>query len=292
MSRIWRITVIASVCLVLSMASPFSVFAVDPNLLLGASGGHNNNKHNFSRYSTRASGPKAIDTTDDYSTRICIYCHTPHGATPQSPLWNRKDPTSMGAFPLFGSALGLAIVDDPATKSAAQYGTDPDGYPNGATKLCLSCHDGATAIGQMANGRTIAMSSTNMDYAGADAYTFNPATQSAKITNSHPVSFKYDATVAGLINAYFGYAAGNTGYVTPANPDQWLDSKSRVQCTTCHNPHQDTRIDTATVTGYTLPFWRNYTGDDVADYDNTCNVCHIGPTAQSYLPSPPPPTHP
>lgn len=272
----------------LMIASPVSVFAVDPNLLLGASGGFNDNRHNFSRFSTKASGPKAVDSSDDYSTRICIYCHTPHGGRPQTPLWNRNDPAS-GAFPLFGSALGLAIVDDPAAKSAAQYGTDPEGYPNGATKLCLSCHDGATAIGQMANGRTIAMSSLRMDYAGADTYTFNPATQSAKIANSHPVSFKYDATVAGLINVYHGYTAGNTGYLPPVDPSKWLDSKNRVQCTTCHNPHQDTRIDTATVTGYTLPFWRNYTGDDVADYDNTCIVCHIGPTTQTFGA---PPTHP
>jgi len=287
MLRNKSISAILAVLAVLTLATPVSVFAVDPNLLLGASGGNNGNRHNFSRLSTKPSGPKAVDSGDDYSTRICIYCHTPHGGAPQSPLWNRLDPASMGSFQLFGSALGLAIVDDPAAKAAAEYGTDADGYPNGATKLCLSCHDGATAIGQMANGRAIALSSTHMDYAGSDTFTFNPATQSAKIANSHPVSFKYDLTVASLINTYHGYLAGNTGYIPPADPANWLDSKNRVQCTTCHNPHQDTRLDT--VNGYTLPFWRNYTGDDAADYDNTCIVCHIGPTLQNFGA---PPTHP
>lgn len=256
------------------LLTPVSVMAVivDPTLLLGAgtNPGENANKHNFSKQATH-SGPKAIDDgpNSDYDTRICIYCHTPHGGTPDTPLWNRKNPVS--SFNLFGEGLGggagLAIINDPTAQGAADYSTSqPDGYPNGATKMCLSCHDGATAIGQMANGAVIAMTQNTIT---DPAMTFNPTTQSSKIAGSHPVSFIYNAAVAAAINAY----PSSTGtYVAPtgAAAKFWLDGNSRMQCTTCHNPHQDTRQ----VSNYDLPFWKNYNNDEANDYDGTCVVCH------------------
>ena len=39
-------------------------------------------KHNFGLLS--AAGVKSAD-----SSEICVFCHTPHNADPQAPLWNR-----------------------------------------------------------------------------------------------------------------------------------------------------------------------------------------------------------
>ena len=40
-------------------------------------------KHNLS-----VSGPGPVRALTE--TRICIFCHTPHNASPRSPLWNKE----------------------------------------------------------------------------------------------------------------------------------------------------------------------------------------------------------
>ncbi len=262
-----------SVLTLVFSAAPDRLLAVNlsahQDLLLGYNNGVNDNPHNLSRLATH-SGPKAVDDgpDSDYDTRICVYCHTPHGGTPQTPLWNRKNPVRMGSFPLYNSSV-LAI-DDAGIVASSKYvtnGTNGVEYPNGATKLCLSCHDGATAIGEMANGVTIAMTQSTIT---DKTKIFDPLDNTTlDFAASHPVSFVYDATVAAYITAQ----PGKSGYILPSDPDVKLDSQNRMQCTTCHNPHLDTNNGST----YTLPFWANYDSggtDEQADYDATCAQCH------------------
>lgn len=263
----------AVILALLFSAVPQRLLAVDPTLLLGYNGGVNDNPHNLSRLATH-SGPKAVDDgpNSDNDTRICVYCHTPHGGTPQTPLWNRKNPVRMGSFPLFDNGPDSAriAIDDAAITATSKYepnGTNGVEYPNGATKLCLSCHDGATAIGEMANGVSIAMTQNTIT---DKTKIFDPLDNTTNdFAASHPVSFVYDATVAAYISAQ----PGKSVYSLPADPDVRLDGQSRMQCTTCHNPHLDTNNGTT----YTLPFWANYDSngtDEQADYDATCAQCH------------------
>jgi hypothetical protein len=49
----------------------------------GANTGILNTKHNLS-----VSGPGPYKATIE--DRICVFCHTPHNASPQTPLWNKK----------------------------------------------------------------------------------------------------------------------------------------------------------------------------------------------------------
>ncbi len=248
---------------------PGRLLAVDPTLLLGYNNGVNSNPHNLSKMATHG-GPKAVDDgPDSYDdTRICVYCHTPHGGTPQTPLWNRKNPVRMGSFPLYNSTV-LAI-DDPAITGTTKYelnGTNGVEYPNGATKLCLSCHDGATAIGEMANGTTIAMTQSTITKKTKIFDPLDPTTND--FAKTHPVSFVYNASVA----AYISSQPGKSVYSLPTDPDVRLDGQSRMQCTTCHNPH----VDTNNGSTYTLPFWANYDSngtDEQGDYDATCAQCH------------------
>ena len=218
----------------------------------------NTNPHNLS--SSSASGINAVVGETD---EICIFCHTPHSASSRGALWNRPDITTAlggGAFPIYGQDGNLRI-DDADLVGVTGYAVG-GGYPNGASRLCLSCHDGVTAIGELipASGGVIAPSLGPM------------TTMVIDLSTSHPISFTYDAAVVlPALNAKPGVTADQYKM-----PDAGiLDGDSRMQCTACHDPHTDTREGT-----YTLPMWRNFTGDDttplVNDYDMTCGQCHIG----------------
>lgn len=264
---------------------PAAAWGVVDSRSLGYGGGVNRNPHNLSRQSENANGIRAINTGDPYETQICVFCHTPHGATPQTPLWNRPSPDTMGNFPTFNAiyvqdfstnfgiddtnALGASTVVATTKYDANQtYGE----YPNGATKLCLSCHDGVTAIGTLANGRTIQMAAGKDTLKNAGSAMFwDPVNGGGMdFSRSHPVSFVYTDAVA----VYLG-GVKTEGYVSSV-PTAILDSQSRMQCTTCHDPHLDTKdTDNFPPGTYTLPFWRNRaTANPGTDYDNTCGACH------------------
>lgn len=209
---------------------------------LGHNNGANDNPHNLSSLSGNA---KEADT----ETQICIFCHTPHSARANTPLWGRPDPTGPGGG--FQIRAGLYISD---IVTDTEYSTAND-YPNGTSKLCLSCHDGVTAMGIL-SGNEIVMKSGS-DYAAA-----------VELTTSHPISFIYNATVV----AYLDTVTPPGSYILPAAGSGYLEIDSagitRVQCTSCHQPHQDTK---GTGSGI-YPFWK---GDGLAsDYDPVCQACH------------------
>ena len=206
------------------------------------------NAHNLSSTSTNAVRAAT-------ETRICVFCHTPHGAVAQTALWNRNDPDSMGSFPLYSSAT--LNIDDAGIVDLSGYNTTD--YPNGASRMCLSCHDGVTAIGEVVNGTTINMTHDTLNDYGSGTI---------DLATSHPISFVFDAAVRDAINS----AEGGTNYQLSGNAKVATDDANQMQCTTCHDPHNDTR--NAGV--YDLPFWSNFSGDDLADYDNTCQACHLG----------------
>src|SRR5437879_5236460 len=83
-----------------------------------------NSPHNLS-----ASGPGAIRASSEQE--VCIFCHAPHNASPIQPVWNRNMPVS--AYTVYTSNSLDAVP----------------GQPTGSSKLCLSCHDGAIAIGSV-----------------------------------------------------------------------------------------------------------------------------------------------
>lgn len=72
------------------------------------------------------------DAYADYN-EVCVYCHTPHAASADAPLWNRPSPTS-----------NYTLYSNPATGVAA-------GAPGKASVVCLSCHDGTIAVDTILN---------------------------------------------------------------------------------------------------------------------------------------------
>jgi hypothetical protein len=230
---------------------------------LGDAAGNNANPHNLSSLSQNT-----IESTN--STEICVFCHTPHGATPKSTLWGRPDPANMGSFPTFdqtrvrdgSDVLGIA---EATIVLSSKYGVNDanNEYPNGASKLCLSCHDGVTALGVTVRGVDLEVYGTVMPVGNSRI----------NLATSHPISFYYTPAIVTNINALPKSAT----YTMPTTIP--LDWDNRVQCTICHEPHKDTKEGT-----YTLPFWRTAGkfADQTADYNAICNECH---TAGYYTPS-------
>jgi predicted CXXCH cytochrome family protein len=158
-------------------------------------------KHNLS-----ASGPGPIRVAGTQG--VCIFCHTPHAANPIGPLWNRRDPGTY--YQVYRSSTLTATV----------------GQPTGTSRMCLSCHDGTIALTQTYNSNnalpgSVYITPQDRGYIGTD------------LTDDHPISFTYDSALA----------AKNTQLRDPASIPKALelDQNHQLQCTTCHDPHNDSR---------------------------------------------------
>ncbi|HSV15481.1 MAG TPA: cytochrome c3 family protein [Tepidisphaeraceae bacterium] len=162
-----------------------------------------NTPHNLS-----ASGPGTVKSTNEQ--QICIFCHTPHNATPIQPLWNRALPAS--AYRVYASNTLQA----------------KPGQPTGSSKLCLSCHDGTIAVGSV--------NSRNQQIQMVGGITTLPPGASnlgTDLSDDHPISFRYDASLVSL----------NPNLRDPGTlpaPVQ-LDSNKELQCTSCHSAHDDSK---------------------------------------------------
>lgn len=277
------------------LAAPYAG-AVCPDEALPGSVTCTENRHNLSSNATHG-GVRSADPLAGGTDQICIFCHTPHGAAAEGPLWNRNAPS--GPFPLYSGALAIkgtipGALNANAPNSTKYRTTDPGNptfvYPNGASRLCMSCHDGVTAINILRNSGSIAMiaNATKLDPdgslkgilpnigigAGTAIHTI------IDLSTSHPISFVYnDNIVENIINpAYLNSSPPLPDrYLGPKDfvsiVDTPLDSESRMQCTTCHDPH----FDTSLVDGTLPPFWRQTTATGTGSatpYEAVCNNCH------------------
>lgn len=234
------------------------------------------NKHNLSGLNT-APGvtyrAKTLmeDPTNIRGQQICIFCHTPHNANVegQAPLWNRK----------FSSETFQRYSTD--TLQIRKFEKIPDAnygvgaQPTGSSKLCLSCHDGASSLGTVKSGPPIAMKN-DVDIISGLA-SFNPTNTNKMKTGHHPVSFVYNAAVLDAIKAGRGTAL----FQLPDPAKAKLDKQSRMQCTTCHDAHQNMSNDTdfysspGNETRKIAPFWvYGVNNSGSADQEAVCTTCH------------------
>jgi len=206
-------------------------------------------------------------TNNPLGQQICIFCHTPHNANVvgQAPLWNRK--FSSENFQRYSSStLQIRKI------SAAQYASGAQ--PTGSSKLCLSCHDGVSRLGDLYSGASITMVRDVI----TGLSSFNPSTNKMK-SGHHPVSFVYNAEIAATINA----ARTPTVFTMPGLTQVKLDKLGRMQCTTCHDAHQNMSNDTEcyggdcdnTNTRKVAPFWvYGVSGVASTDAQAVCTTCH------------------
>jgi len=164
---------------------------------VAAAGDLRGSKHNLS-----ISGPGSIvaDTED----RLCVFCHTPHNASPAVPLWNHA--TSVAGYTTYSSTT--LTVSGPLPE------------PGGSSKLCLSCHDGTVALGQTVNDGLISLLNTG----AGGRMPPGSSNLGTDLTDDHPVSFQRNP--------------GNPETVDPPPGDPVaLDPAGEIQCVSCHDPH-------------------------------------------------------
>ncbi len=166
-----------------------------------AHGGIGTTVHNLS-----VSGPGTIKAASE--AEICVFCHTPHNSSPSGPLWNRHDP-------------GTTYTPYNSTTIQAA-----PGQPSGVSILCLSCHDGTIALGDL-----ISRPGTPMQ-GGITTMPPGPTNLGTDLSDDHPISFVYADSYAGKPTEFVPPGA-LTGPVH-------LDAAGRLQCTSCHEPHDNT----------------------------------------------------
>ncbi len=227
-----------------------------------------NTRHNLTQRAPAGGGPSPeVMTTyrNDYG-EVCVYCHTPHGASPvRLPLWNRT--IEARAYTVYGG------------NSATQ--TQAPTQPGINSLACLSCHDGQTAIDSVINmpgsGKYKPSQATTVDPAflstwvnasgattwihtnmtecmtchsagagivGAGATSFDAFMLGTDLRNDHPVGVVYPANNAGYqqpattrANVRFFDLNGNGRPDT--NEIRLYDTGGgyEVECASCHDPH-------------------------------------------------------
>ncbi len=142
---------------------------------------------------------------------ICLPCHAPHDGNltiADAPLWNH-DVTS-STYTLYSS--GTLTASDLS-------------QPDGASKLCLSCHDGTVALDAF-GGNT------------GTTYITGKANMGTNLQNDHPVSFTYDAALATADGGLFDPTTATSGLGGTISADMLFSDK--LECASCHNAHDNT----------------------------------------------------
>ncbi len=186
-------------------------------------------KHNLS-----LSGPGSYQSGVD----ICAFCHTPHqapDANAQDPLWNHT--LSLNA--VYGVYSSITMDSTPEELGQATAGSAT------VSHLCLSCHDGTVALGDL----------YNQPNSGGPTDTTTLMTGSANLetdlSNDHPVHllWTHQTDMAGLCaNCHFG----------PPDPLPFFNGY--IECATCHDPHNTNGFE---------PFLRKSQSGS-----NLCLQCH------------------
>lgn len=192
--------------------------------------------HNLS-----VNGASTIKSTNE--TEVCIFCHTPHGAS-ANPLWNRNLDSS--AYTMYSSSTMNATLPS---------------APTGISLLCMSCHDGVSAINVVVNYGTvypIVMEGNINKFSDVGSYppSHNP-NLTKDLSNDHPVSFTYDTTLANNDGGL--HDPGTNG----ANITPLKLYGGKLECATCHDPHEY-----GSLTG-TAPFLRMSNSSS-----DMCLKCH------------------
>ena len=203
-------------------------------------------KHNLSAYAPAENEVKATNSADN---EICVFCHTPHGANTASggPLWNRE--LSGQSYKSYSSSsLDAGVLQ----------------APGGSSKLCLSCHDGTIAIGAVSNNAGLGKGAALIEMTGTSGDKM-PANKDGftrllgvDLTNDHPISVTYDATLAAL-DGELEKPSGGLKQEVLSNDEVIVGARGikgkpllplekaggpnspavdgQVQCGTCHDPH-------------------------------------------------------
>lgn len=184
-------------------------------------------KHDFTIDNT--SNPYRFNTKE-----LCVFCHTPHSARNNTPvLWNRSYVPSVSTFKLYQSYTFDSKEDFLGSGKMTSY-----------SLLCLSCHDGTTAINAVIKN-PLDLNLNQLSPVKIAATSFSNL--STDLRNDHPVGMVYDDNLVNLDRQTSGALAdqlvrpGNDGIVDDGVGKIRLfgANRNRLECTTCHDPHDN-----------------------------------------------------
>lgn len=133
----------------------------------------------------------------------CLYCHVPHSGLGKGPLWGQT----------FSSALYSTYTSSTEQNAALQPELGQ------ASSLCLSCHDGTVAVGQVIPYGPLTMTGAMPK-------------MTTELQSTHP--FSLQLPIKDAANLVASLAANGT----TADPTQAVKLiRGNVECTSCHNPH-------------------------------------------------------
>ena len=145
---------------------------------------------------------------------ICVVCHTPHNAdttVAEAPLWNHEV-----------TGANFTVYSSPT------FDGGPSGQPGGASRLCLSCHDGTVALDAFGGG---AGTPGNVIDPGENAYI------GTDLSNDHPISFTYDSALATSDSGLYDPSSTNSGL--GGTIDQDMLFAGSMECASCHDVHDN-----------------------------------------------------
>jgi predicted CXXCH cytochrome family protein len=224
-------------CLGLSLIVFLVVFAFEGSASAATIKG---SSHDFSS----TSGGITDKSTDE--TQVCIFCHTPHGARPKVPLWNRTISAGGMTYTMYSNpkASGGSMDANPAIGDSGDPGNPA--LLGSTSRLCLSCHDGTISISNIINrfpndtppamgsGNELDADGTLADGSFANIGGASLGDSIADLSNDHPISFVYSGTLAS-----------NDGELySPASKTEIQDllqnysaGEGNFECSSCHDPH-------------------------------------------------------
>ena len=182
--------------------------------------------------STSAATIKAGGT----ATEICVFCHTPHNGLTDGPLWNRKASMTEITYTAYNTILGNSS------------------QPGGASKICLSCHDGTLGTDSLVNVGFDGQPDFSAAEAAMLASSAAIGIAAGDLANDHPVGL----TVPGTADYATVSAIETAGLAL-------FTGSETVECSTCHDAHEY-----GTVAAGTEPFLAK---SNLAS--GLCTTCHL-----------------
>lgn len=228
-----------------------------------------NTKHDFTLWN-----PTGGDASNTINVGKCTFCHTPHKAQQQALIWNHK----LSAVASYSWGAGATTVGGTLLPTISSTW-------NGATKLCLSCHDGSVAIGDIAwfdKASHQGLAAINTRTMSADFPNSQIATTTGGMGTNHPVAHPFPGAGASTYNTRTSGAAAvlsgwqpnpitsgirlfnddGSGNISVASVP---GTQTGIECSSCHDPHNGSGVTGA----YFLR--GNLTGNGV---DYICTKCH------------------
>jgi predicted CXXCH cytochrome family protein len=155
-----------------------------------------------SRHDLSVTGPGPIRAEQE--RQVCVFCHISHAAGDK--LSSRPTPPA---------APGMRAYESSTARTRA-------GAVSGASRACLSCHDGTISVGDTRHKRI----RTAGVLAGGRLPSSSPSNLGTDLRRSHPIS------IPMKLEHKTRRRGGSYGEVAP-------DASGQIQCTSCHDPHAE-----------------------------------------------------